>query len=197
MRILPLVTLAAVVAASMPSEAQTKERRAASAALAPPPSAKRIPLGTTEEAKEVIKALRSIDAAVTSGINFQDYSKSVNELTTALTALDEVLEDRKAVSIRSQIAETLKPYQTAKDLWSFCVTSDDCSHNFINMDSGTLSKTVDQYLKEYPSANVPIDKGGALMNLFGPQVHWKSLLKAMWLVGGEKGKTLRSSLHSE
>lgn len=65
------------------------------------------------------------------------------------------------------------------------------------MDSSALSKAIDVYLKEYPSANVPIEKGGALMKTFGAQVHWGSLLKAMWQVGGEKGKALRSSLRAE
>lgn len=65
------------------------------------------------------------------------------------------------------------------------------------MDSGPLSKAIDQYLKDYPSANAPVEEGGALMKAFGAQVHWGSLLKAMWRVGGEKGKALRSSLRAE
>ena len=161
------------------------------------PKQQRGAIEATQEARDVVKALRSIDSRTASGINSRDYSREVGDLKLAVDALDELLERRNDMRLRDQLAQTFEPYQEAKAVWSYCVTSDECRYDLILLsysDYGS-SRLVLQLLQRYPALNAAEEQGGVLMDgRSNGRVHLGKLLSSLWAIGKDRSKTIRASL---
>lgn len=74
------------------------------------------------ETKSAIDAVRKVDAAVTVGINYQDYSGEVRDALAAVQAFDAASETQQAV--KAKLLEAVECYDTANDAWGLDVQDD-------------------------------------------------------------------------
>lgn len=155
---------------------------------------------TTDEARDVVRALRSIEARTSSGLTVAEYSREVGDLQIAAVALDELLERRGENAVRAQLVNAVTPWQDAKDVWSACVRPRECGYKIIALgltdDAGTqLAKGL---LAKYPAMNRLESQGGVLMDERAGnnpgRIYYPALLSALWSVGKERARELRARL---
>jgi hypothetical protein len=187
-----LIAISLLVCASNQSHAATKTAQAT----------KRTEISQSTEAKEFIKALISIEARISSGMNFQDYSREVADLNVYSRALVEALEQRRLENQANAVKSVYERYQLAKELWGACASSRDCPNNLVYI-VNDLGKNAGQLALKvialYPNMKAHVDEGGALANLSGSKdnftvAHVTTLLNAIWLDAEALGKKLRVEL---
>lgn len=167
-----------------------------------PAAAPRASLANASEVQDVIRAMRSIEAKVASGINHGDYSREVGELTVTVTGLDELLEARKQYDLRTELAAVQANYQAAKDLWGSCVSNIRQCRDGVIYISGTEPSMPAFYakriLQDHPNLNRDYKQGGALATIGGGTelngALRDTLLSKLWGDAAEQGKNLRSAL---
>ena len=163
-------------------------------------SVARSSVGDSVEAKELVRAMRAIEAKVKSGLAYRIYSQEVGELAVAIAAFEELQEGKSNGEIKAQLRAVLNRYQQAKELWGACVSTRDCSYNFINLKADNSLATIlaKQILEELPAQNSPEEQGGALVKMNNDaeysRVYYPLLISGIWANAQEKGKAFRAAI---
>jgi hypothetical protein len=187
-----LAAISLLISASSQSHAATNTAQ----------TTKRTEISQSTEVKEFIKALVSIEAKISSGMSFQDYSREVADLNVYSRALVEQLEQRRLEKQANAVKSVYERYQLAKELWGACASSRDCPNNLVYIvddlgrNAGQLALKV---IALYPAMKAHVDEGGALANLSGSKdnftvAHVTTLLNAIWIDAEALGKKLRAEL---
>lgn len=164
-----------------------------------PSATARAPLSSLPEVQQFVQASRNLDAAVESGVNMQEYSRLVVELTAASSALDEALEPMGRLELREQITNVLRTHQRAKDFWNACLGDRAVSHSLINtsVPDSLAAAHATQLLRDFPTMNQDTKSGGALVFMDGrtqPLVYQDAVLSILWNNAGNSAKSLRQQL---
>ncbi|MEG0299401.1 MAG: hypothetical protein RR609_07470 [Aurantimicrobium sp.] len=162
--------------------------------------AARSSVGDSVEAKELVRAMRAIEAKVESGLAYREYSQEVGTLAVAIAAFDELQEGKNTSELQVQLKAVLTRHQQARELWGACVSSTDCSYSFINMkaDNNLPLLLAKEILVDLPAQNSPREQGGSLIKMDSDteyfRVHYPSLLSGLWSDAKAKSKAFRAAL---
>lgn len=154
------------------------------------------PVGSTEEAKDAVRAMRSIEGKIENGINIKDYNAELGAFIGSIKALDEVLEERNETVLRVRLKAVVDRYQLAKHIWVSCNANDGCTNGLIDLYGfGPLGRTVQEVIKEFPELDALPSNGGVVFNLgHATRAQMDGVLSRLWADAAQKSKAIRSEL---
>jgi hypothetical protein len=125
-----------------------------------------VPAAYGQSARDVVKALKRIEARADMGISYSEYVLSVADARVEVQMYLESPEARQKAVLTNLIKQILEHYETAREVWKNKVSrTQDLGTVFghlicLNDDpEGVLGRRL---LSKYPQANKTVDHGGAL-----------------------------------
>lgn len=155
-----------------------------------------VPVVHAQSARDVVKALKRVEARVDMGISYNEYLLSVADARVEVQMYLESHEAKQKPALTNLIKKIIEHYETVREIWRNKVSK--------TQDIGTvfghlicLNDEPDgirgrRLLKQYPQADKPVDHGGALTRSDHKQERCEEILvdNLIYIIWQEASKDL-------
>lgn len=141
-----------------------------------------------ESAKEALRALKKLEARVTSGISYRDYGPAIGDARFEVDLFLDSPEAKNKPELAKAIANAMSHFGTAKSAWGLKFSNPD--DQFLKI--GAIRKSSSWYsffLNAYPMADKDASTGGALLSEQGnTYLHIDFLIPIIWAEASKQVK---------